>query len=348
MTAEQAQIKQLARELINKDKWADAIHRFIDVLKINIFFVDFCGEVIIPPYSQGERGIYGNQFLSLTFGFDLTGQKDNFLSRFRQHGPYLEFSDALGLHVFAIPVKGDRDQIVAYLVVGPVILNKRQDGAVYQDLAGKAGISIAGLEDALFDVRVVSFLTIKAILDLLSEIAKDIIDLNLEKRKLDQSRLAREVISREMTEAAQDLFATIHLDELLVTVLDLALNLTQAECGSLMLMDKDSGDLTIKVSRGIENDKYRNVRIKLGEGIAGIAAQENRAFIISGTEGDNRIKPFLKRDDIKQAAVVPLASRNRVVGVLNLHTKNPGSNVEFNEKSLQHLSRLISTAIQTL
>lgn len=344
---EQSALKQLARELINKDRWSDAVKRFIDVLKINIFLVDYTGETIIPPYTEAGRGAFGGQFLSASFGFKFPGQQDNLLNSFRQHGLYLECNDSLGLQVFAIPIKADKNQVIGYVVVGPVILNKRQDNAVYHDMASRFNIKVPNLVDALFEIRVVSFLTVKAILDLLAQIAKDIIDLNLEKRNLDHARLSREVLSKEVTDAAQDMYAAIHLDELLITVLDLSLNLTQSDCGSLMLVDKDTGDLAIKVSRGIENEKFRNVRIKMGEGIAGIAAQENRAFIISGTQGDSRIQPYLKRPEIKQSAVLPLSSRNRLVGVLNLSCKSE-SCAEFNEKNLQHLSRLISTAIQTL
>lgn len=341
-------LKQLSKELINKDRWVDVLKRFIDVLKINIFLVDFSGEVLIPPYSQGERGFLGSQLFRESFGFDFSGEKGNFLDGFRQHGSYLEYNDKLGLQVFAIPVKAERDQVIAYVIVGPVILNKRLDNPAYQDLASQANLKIKDLVDVLFEIRVVSFLTIKAILDLLAQIAKDITDLNLEKRRLDKSRVNREVLSQDVSEAAQDIYATIHMDELLITILDLALNLTQAECGSLMLLDKETGDLSIKVSRGIDEEKFRNAKVKLGEGISGLAAKENTPFIISGTAGDNRIKSLLQRPEIRQSAILPLSARNRVVGVLNLSTKNSENHAEFNEKNLQHLSRLISTAIQTL
>ncbi len=218
----------------------------------------------------------------------------------------------------------------------------------YQEAAKRLNIKTGNLKDDLMEVRVVSFLTLKAILDLLAQIAKDILDLNLEKRRLDQARHKRELLSKELSEAAKDMFATIHLDELLVTVLDLALNLTQAESGSLMLVDKETGDLSIRVSRGIDEEKYQGTRLRMGEGLAGLAAQENRTMIISGINGENRIQHLLKRPEIRQSAIVPLSSRNRVVGVLNLSTKSEDVPGEFNEKNLQHLSRLISTAIQTL
>ena len=151
-----------------------------------------------------------------------------------------------------------------------------------------------------------------------------------------------------IADIAQDLYTTIHLDELLVTILDVALNLSQAECGSIMFLDEVRGELEIKVSRGMDEERAQNTRLRIGEGIAGIAAQENRSFVICGEEGDDHIKHLLKRPDIHQAMVVPLSSKNRVFGVLNLHTLKEDGQIEANANNLRHLSKLISAAIHSI
>ena len=107
--------------------------------------------------------------------------------------------------------------------------------------------------------------------------------------------------------------------------------------------------LTIKVSRGIDGENALQARLKIGEGIAGIAADENTSFVISGEQSDNRIKQLLKRPDIKQSVVIPLSSQDRVFGVLNLHTKCEEKKIGINEnKNLQNLSKLISTVIYSI
>ncbi len=341
------ELKQLVNELIIKEKWAEFLKRFIDVLRINIFLIDFQGKLLLPPLREGENERYGGKFLSISFGFDFTSQESNLLEAFESHGPYLEAKDPFDFHAFAIPVRVDK-KIIAFMIVGPVILNKGWQNDDYINLASRLNINVNALIDAIHEVRVVSFVTMKAILDLLSEVVKNIVELSFEQKKLHQVRFNKDILPKGITETANNLYKSIVLDELLVTILDVALNLTQAECGSIMILDDKKGDLAIKVSRGLDQDKIKSTSLKIGEGIAGVAAKENTSFFISGLEGDNRIRHLLKRVDIKQSLVLPLSYQNRVLGVLNLHTKKEENKIYENVNNLKNFSKLISVAIKSI
>jgi hypothetical protein len=346
--------EKLIGDIINKKKWVDFLRHFIDVLRINIFVVDTTGKTLIPPVGDGGgRGRYGSPFLTASFKFDFSGRSKNFLEDFVSHGSYLEIKDPFDFHAFAIPIKTDQKNIFAYLLVGPIILNKSWRNEDYINLTHQLNMELAeddvALIDLIHEIRVVSHVTMKAILDLLAEVAKKILELEIEKRQLSRHQTTgTEALPQRISDAAKDLYATIHLDELLITVLDLALNLTQAECGSIMILDKQTQELTIKVSRGIDQKQVMNTRLKMGEGIAGIAAQDNTPFIIKGTKGSSRIQHLLKRPNIKEAVVVPLAIDKQVFGVLNLHTKSEEQPMITNLNNIRHLSRLISTSLQTL
>lgn len=339
-------LKQLLEDLIIKEKWSDFLRRFINVLRINIFVVDYEGKLLISPYRDISGHGYGIEFLDWSFNFDFTGKEYNMLDDFSQHGAYAEAKDSFDLHVFSIPIKVNNDSAIAHLIIGPVILNKKWESADYLNMANRLHLSVDDLIDRINEVRVVSFVSIKAILDLLSKVVKDIIELNLEMKRLHQDRFNKEIISKEISEAAQDLYATIHLDELLITILDVALNLCQAESGSIMILDEKSEELRVKVSRGMEEEVAQNTHVKIGDGVAGLAAKENTSFVITGREGDNRIKPYLRRGSIVQSMVVPLASEKKVFGVLNLHTERPNGKITTNVANLEHLSKLISTVMQ--
>ncbi len=339
-------MKQFPEQLIDKTKWADIMYRFVDVLRINMFLVDHDGHILIAPVKgQGNKLSYGCELLTNSpFGMGATIKPEEFIQRFERIGSYYELKDPFDLHTFAIPVSVIKEggKTIAYVILGPIILNKRLEHTEYQEIAKRLNFSCDDLMGAINEIRVVSFLTIQSILDLLAALIRDVIEHKLEQYNLDSINLAQDGLSKKFRKAAEEIYASIHMDELLVTLLDAALNITKTECGSIMILDEKKGELIIKVSRGLDETRVQNTRLKLGEGIAGLAAKDNSPFLIKGTQGENRIKHLLKRPEIKQAIVMPLSSKNKVYGVLNLHTKKEESKIEDGLENLQHLSKLIS------
>ena len=341
-------LRHMLDELVIKEKWADFLKRFIDVLRVNIFVVDFEGKLLIPPYRDSSHRGYGVEFLNRSFNFDFSAQEYNMLEDFVQHGTYWETRDPFDFHVFSIPIKIADDKVLAYLIVGPVILNKRWESEAYTNMAKRLHIEVDDLVDRIHEIRVVSFVSIKAILDLLAKVVNDILDLNLEMKELHETKINKDILAREISETARDLYTTVHMDELLITILDVALNMSQAENGSIMLLDDSTHELRVKVSRGMDEDIAQNARVKLGEGISGLVAQDNRSRIISGrVDDDNRLRPYLKRPHIKRSIVVPLSEEQRVFGVLNLHTEKSTDNLPADLSNLEHLSKLISRVLRS-
>lgn len=335
-------VRRKAREVIDKEKWWDMLSHFIDVLRINIFVIDSEGSIILPP----EKGRYGGRLLTdPSLKFDLAEDSINVDKQFEQQGSFLEAYNRFGLNSFAISIKAEEGQVIAYMIIGPVVLNKRLSGAEYEEMAEKYNCDKSDLLSELGGIRVVSNIMVNSILELLSEIVRDNVELSLRKKELAKIRLDMDgALSEEFTKKAQEIYSTVYLDGLLATLLDVALKMTNAECGSIMVKDPKGEELTIKASRGLDIQKTHGIRIKMGEGIAGTAAQENTSFVIHGTEGDSRIKHFLKRPEIKEALVMPLKDEDRVFGVLSLHTKKEGGKIEGSLDNLQYLSQLLSSA----
>ena len=128
--------RQLALKLINKEKWWDILSRFIDVLRINIFIVDNKGVIILPP----EEGKYGGRLLTdPSWGFQARQDGSEFLKKFEPYGGglYLEYVSPLKLHQFAIPlhIQNNGGQPIGYMIVGPVILNKRPENIECETIA---------------------------------------------------------------------------------------------------------------------------------------------------------------------------------------------------------------------
>lgn len=339
--------RKLIEHLLDKERWSDILQRFIDVLRINIFLVDDKGRPLLTPC----KGRYGWNILEMSpIGMDLLSESSSMLTKFKQHGFYLEYNYPFDLHNFAVPIRTDDNHTIGYLVIGPVILNKRLESEQYREIAKSLSMDPQILVDAINGVRTMSFVGIKSILDLLDEVARYTIHLKSQKAEISKIQFKTKVLSKEINKEAQDLLSSIYMDELLMAFLDMALKMTKTECGSVMVLNKNKGELTIKVSRGIEKNVVEKTRVKLGEGISGIAAQDNATIVIHGTETtNNRIRPLLKRPDIKHSFITPLASQDKIFGVLNLHTKSDDTSLPDDSlEAVNMLSTLTSVAINSL
>lgn len=108
-------------------------------------------------------------------------------------------------------------------------------------------------------------------------------------------------------------------------MLDLAINYTNAEKGSLMLSNK-LGELYILAARGIDIQLIKTYKIKIGEGIAGTVAKTLLPVLVEDIEKDKRFKEK-KRDHYKTRSFIscPIVSKNKLHGVLNINDKRDGT-----------------------
>ena len=131
---------------------------------------------------------------------------------------------------------------------------------------------------------------------------------------------------------------TIDRRGLLNRILQIAVGSTGADRGSLMLWDEAQGVLRIEVAIGIENELISKIRIRPGEGIAGIAFAERRPLLLSGKADQKLYEISRERSDVESAISVPLIHGERVLGVLNLsHSLRRGA---FSEEDRDFVARL--------
>lgn len=116
--------------------------------------------------------------------------------------------------------------------------------------------------------------------------------------------------------------------------------LLDAERGSLLLRDAETGELCFEVAMGEGGDRLKEVRLACGEGIAGWVAENGEGVIIQDVHNDSRfytsadgVSGFTTRDMV----CVPVCSRDRVIGVLQAMNRRHG---EFGEQDMQLLSSL--------
>ncbi len=142
------------------------------------------------------------------------------------------------------------------------------------------------------------------------------------------------------------------INTLLERIMEESKQVAGAEASSLLLYDKRVGELYFHVALGESGDQQalkQGVRLRLGEGIAGSAAQLQKSINVPDAPNDPRF--FRQADaatqfDTRNILAIPLADRGKLVGVLEVLNKIDGDSfTEFDVALMEMFAGLVATAI---
>jgi ligand-binding sensor protein len=233
-----------------------------------------------------------------------------------------------GLHNFIVPLKY-YNNVLGFIQLGPLVLVMRKPKEEYRKIAEELNVDLEEFWSALLEIKVMSFQSTQSVMELIRDVGEYTIKL-----AHDGLMKKREVVMTEETPK---------LKRLLNALLDVAFQVTGADIGSIMLMDKYRKHLTIRTSKGISEEIVRNAKVKLGEGISGMAVEEGRPYLIDDGLEDNRIKQYLRRPSISSSMVIPIKVEDEVLGVINLGASRPSS-VRFDINNMHLVDKLIDLA----
>ena len=137
-----------------------------------------------------------------------------------------------------------------------------------------------------------------------------------------------------LQEISTALVVTDNINAIANLMLDLAVNYTEAEKGSLMLLN-ERDELTILAGRGGDPLFQKSYRAKIGEGIAGVVALNRTAVLVEDIANEAQFHG-MTHDRYKTRSFIscPIVSKNKLLGVLNINDKLDGSPFTEDEFSL--------------
>ncbi len=114
----------------------------------------------------------------------------------------------------------------------------------------------------------------------------------------------------------------LYLEELLRLVVNVTADIMNSKICSLMLLNPETKELVIKATQSVSEVYNKKPNIKLGEGISGQAASENKTICVLDVKEDIRYRnrDIAKDEGLCSLASVPLSVKGRVIGVLNCYT----------------------------
>lgn len=135
----------------------------------------------------------------------------------------------------------------------------------------------------------------------------------------------------------------MYLEELLRLIVQVTAEVMSSKISALMLLDPANKELVVKATQSISEAYNKKPNLKLGEGIAGIAARDNKIIVVEDVRKDKRYLnlDIAKKEGLCSLASVPLAVKGKVIGVLNCYTSRKH---EFSKEELGLLTALANQA----
>ncbi len=150
-----------------------------------------------------------------------------------------------------------------------------------------------------------------------------------------------------INKAVQIVNSNVKLDEVLKGILLAAQNLTHAERGTIYLVNKEKDEIWSKVKEG---EEISEIRLKIGEGLAGWVAKNKEIVNITDAPNDKRFNSdYDKLTGFHTRTVLCFPIKDKaeeVIGVLQLLNCKYGEFTKLDEEFLEMLSAHAALALE--
>jgi diguanylate cyclase (GGDEF)-like protein len=122
-------------------------------------------------------------------------------------------------------------------------------------------------------------------------------------------------------EVGKALASTLDLQKVLQTIMEKISEFLHPDTWSLLMLDEKTQELCFEIAVGSGADQLKDVRLKLGEGIAGWVAQHEEPVLVEDVKRDPRFArrvDELTQQDTRSVVCVPIKGRARILGVIEL------------------------------
>jgi diguanylate cyclase (GGDEF)-like protein len=157
---------------------------------------------------------------------------------------------------------------------------------------------------------------------------------------------------RVFHEVARAITSSIELDSILRTILDQMASFFQPQSWSLLMLDEARQELFYAIAVGHPEDELRDVRIPMGHGAAGWAAQHGESLLVEDIAADPRFanSPLPRlinpRKGPQSVLCIPVQARNRSIAVIQLVNSRPEGLDDFDMYFLHVLTDYTAIAIE--
>jgi len=146
-----------------------------------------------------------------------------------------------------------------------------------------------------------------------------------------------------LLEIAEVTSETLDLDRILANLAEIIKEVIPYDLFAILLYSERRGGLTIRYSIGHRDELVRNLVIPLNEGITGAAAASRKGIVVPDVRADSRYLNGL--DAVRAEMAVPMTTRGRLVGVIDVQSTKRNAYSEKDQTLLQLIAARVAVSI---
>jgi sigma-B regulation protein RsbU (phosphoserine phosphatase) len=147
-----------------------------------------------------------------------------------------------------------------------------------------------------------------------------------------------------LLEVADVVNTTLDLDTSLRRVAEVVRKVIDYQIFAILLLNEKTQELHFRFQTGYPAEISERVRIKVGEGVTGQAAQNREAVLVGDVTQDPRYIGAVP--EVRSELAVPLILKNRVIGVINIEAVQPNYFTEDHKRLLTLIASRMAVGIE--
>ncbi len=141
---------------------------------------------------------------------------------------------------------------------------------------------------------------------------------------------------RLVLETYGQITSMLHLDDLLPRIGEIVKRVVDYEIFAILILNEKTQELSVRFSVGHPKEVVRSLRIPLGEGIVGCAAETGRPVLVNNVLEERAYIPSL--ESVRSELAIPLIAKGTTIGVMNLEAVLQG----YFSEQVQHFLTLLA------
>jgi sigma-B regulation protein RsbU (phosphoserine phosphatase) len=147
-----------------------------------------------------------------------------------------------------------------------------------------------------------------------------------------------------LLEVADVVNTTLDLDTTLRRVAELVRKVIDYEIFAILLLNEKTQELRFRFQVGYTREVAERLKIKVGEGVTGIAAQRREAILVDDVANDPRYISAVP--NVRSELAVPLIIKNRLIGVIDIESPQPNHFTEEHKRLLTLIASRMAVGIE--